>query len=741
MRRTVACLLCLLGCPADPGDTQETDSEGLASAAPARSCEVTLTHTPEGSVDTLQVAGTFSDWEPLDMSDDDGDGTWELWLGELQPGAYGHKFVSDGTWEEDVPADVYTTWDDGYENRLLRVDDCDLPTLAAVSGTASPDGSLTASFQITLASTASPIDPDSLSVTVGEDPVFATLDDSGLLTVSISGLAPGKHSVRVDFTDLDGNHPDHTGFLPLWVEDEPFVWQSGLLYFVFLDRFASAESPDLTAPDEPWTAIDGTEEGTDYLGGDLVGALELVESGYFDDLGVRTLWLSPVADNPEEGFVGADGTTYYSGYHGYWPIKAREVENRLGTTDITGDEALEALIDAAHARGMRVVLDLVLNHVHEDHEYVTEHPDWFTADACVCTTDAGSCNWDTNPIGCWFTDYLPDLDYQDQDIVDQVLEDVHWWTDTYDVDGFRIDAAKHMNHVILRSLSMQITERYQEPGGADFYLVGETFTGAGGQDLIMDYVADYELDGQFDFTLLYPLRSAVGSEYGWYELTDEVAYGDAAYGDAVHGMSPFLGNHDIPRYATEIVDCEDWGALWGVCWDPLMNDASDSISDESWEVINKMAVSFAFVSTQPGVPLLYYGDEIGLAGGADPDNRRPMVFDDLTLAQQTLLERFQELGKARATWPSLWTGERTELWVDDDLYVYGRDPGDGEVMIVAMNIGSETRTESVPITVTSLSTSTTAMTNVLAGGQSFSVDGGRVALELDPYEYVVLAPE
>lgn len=727
-RLALIALLALTACKKD-GDSDPVDTDVTASSAPIRACDVTLRIEAPDGVTQVDVAGQWSDFDPQPMTDDDGDGVFERWLGELRPGTWGYKLLWDGAWET-VPPDVYTTWNDGFENRALVVGDCERPELAVISGSANAEGTVEIELLFTRAADGALLDASSVIATVGDELATVEADpETGRITVRRDGLGPGKYSVRVYAADTEGRAPESgDAFLPLWVEPEPFVWQSGVLYYGFLDRFADGGDHGLGS-------IDGSQYGTDYLGGDLVGAREKLEEGWFDELGVRSIWLSPLNQNPDAAYVGSGGH-YYTGYHGYWPTKAREVEDRLGTTEISGDQALRDFVDSAHAHGIRVVMDVVLNHVHEDHEYITSHPDWFGVEPCPCTTDAGPCNWDTNPLGCWFTTYLPDLDYRNQEIVDQTVDDVLWWIETYDIDGLRVDAAKHMDHVILRTLSMRLRDRYETAGGAPFYLVGETFVGQGGQGLIMDYVAPYELDGQFEFPLLYPIRTSIGQGGGFRGLASEVKASDAAYGEWVHEMSPFMGNHDVGRYATDIAGCSTW-SLFGGCEDVLMAGSPSSMTDAEWNLVNRLSMSYAFVVTQPGVPLLYYGDEVGLAGAGDPDNRRLMPWGTRSLAQETLLARFRELGQLRTQIPALQTGERTELWVDDSLYVYARDNGGGDVAIVAMAMAD--RVQDVPIP-TGLSLEGKTVSNALADTRSYTVSGGNMTVTLNAWEYVVLTP-
>src|SRR5262249_12503546 len=143
-----------------------------------------------------------------------------------------------------------------------------------------------------------------------------------------------------------------------------------------------------------------------YQGGDLAGVLAKIEGGYFTDLGMNALWLTAPVDNADRAGVGEDGRQY-SAYHGYWPTNLNDVEPRFGTFDL-----FARTVRAAHDRGIKVVLDFVSNHVHEDSPVYRDHPDWFWPLAnCIC---GQTCSWDTLPdrLRCWFRPYLPDFNYQ-----------------------------------------------------------------------------------------------------------------------------------------------------------------------------------------------------------------------------------------------------------------------------------------------------------------------------------------
>jgi glycosidase len=707
----------------DDEDTEDTVEREIITV---RDCSVTLKTIPAGSPSTLQASGEFNDWGMTALSGPDADGVWSADLGELDPGEYGFKYVIDGEYEDGPPRNAYTKWSGGVENRNLRVGDCTTPLLQTVAASTG-SGTLSATIQLASAADGTPIDPDAVIVTVGGVAVTPEVDvEAGTITVSLSGLTSGqKHSVKVWASDEAGRPAENEPlFIPLWVEDEPFVWDDGLMYFAFVDRFRNGDWGEAGSVD----SIDGVAECANYNGGDFLGVIHALQEGYFEAMGVNTIWLSPVYDNPEDAWQGVSDGRDYSGYHGYWPIHASEIEDSFGDADSPAADRLRELIGEAHSRGIRVLFDLVLNHVHQEHVWRSEHSDWFDdASACVCGSEG--CGWDEKAVECWFTDYLPDLSYKNHDVLMGVSQATLDLIIDYDIDAIRVDAAKHMDHVIMRTLSMRIRDEIEAGGGAEVYIVGETFTSD--RDLIMDYVSDTELDGQFDFPLYYAIRSAFVDGGSFYDLESAVSAGQSTYGDA--RMSPFLGNHDIERFATAVT-----GAA-GDCWSDWLEDpmAEGGENITQWDVINKASMAFAFTLTQPGVPLIYYGDEIGLHGGGDPDNRRLMNFDPYLSANQAeLLGRVQAIGSARAASAALRRGERVQLWVDDSLLVYARDNGGGDVAIVAINKGGGSRSESIPVS--SLGIDGVTLTDAIDGSPSVTVSGGSLSLSLGSQEYAVL---
>lgn len=703
MRREIAIFL-LFVAACGPPDSDTPDP--TPPTHPVRSCEITVK-----SSEADAVVGEFTDWKEVAL--DEG----ALTLEDLEPGEYAYAFVVDGEVEEGPPRDVYSKWFDGQEYRNLRVGDCNAPQWEVVEASIE-DGTLTAELEFVSAASAEKLDPTSIAVTIGGEPASGVSADPDTGTVAISKKLgePNKYTLTAAATDTRGVAVERDLWLPLW-HDGPtqWTWQDALLYLVFTDRFRDSDG-------------EGATEGSDvetiasYQGGDFDGVRQAIEEGYFESMGVDALWLSPIYDNPDGGFLGQDGEHLFMGYHGYWPIDSLTAEPRFG-----GDAALRELIEAAHDRGIRIVFDIVLNHVHEDHTYCTDDPE-FCSTTCTCGT--AMCGWEEKPVQCQFAPYLPDLDYTDHAIVRRVVADVFALVKKFDVDALRIDAAKHMNHVIMRTLRLRTAE-LEAQGAAPFWLIGETFTFDRGE--IMRYVNDSELHGQFDFPLFGTIRSVFAQGGSFRDLEGSAAASQREYGKNYTWMSPFLGNHDVERFATLWAGNSQGG--FGQTPD-LMAEGDGEVTQ--WDLINRMSMAFAFLLTQPGVPLIYYGDEVGLAGAGDPDNRR-MMPTALNANRQELLGRVQELGTLRREIRALRHGGRKELWLGDDLYVYLRDAGPGEVAIVAMNKGETARTEEVQIpNALGLSGATLTSRN---SDRTLKVIDGVVSLSLDPWEYAIFTPE
>lgn len=457
-------------------------------------------------------------------------------------------------------------------------------------------------------------------------------------------------------------------------ENGAFDWRDSVMAFVFVDRFFDGDAANNCS-------VSGVTPAGQYQGGDWKGVTQKVNEGFFTQLGVNTLWLTVPVKNATVGGLGSDGRTY-SAFHGYWPTDLEQYESCFGTK-----ADLVALVTAAHANGMQVLFDFAMVHVHSQSALYAQHPDWFwsldfNGGQCVC---GGGCDWNAHGQRCWFTNYLPHWNYTVAAARDYTVKQAVRLLQDTGADGFRLDAIKHVDDSWLLQLRTEVEKlaatRSPRPR---MYFVGETYD-FGNRDYLKSFVEpSTKLDGQFDFPLrLQLLQSVVMRTSPMTSLRDLLATNDAFYGPNAL-MSPWIGNHDLGRVIHMAEDTPMWG-------DPYADGKDRAFNNQPTlpgyrRPFERLANAFTFLLTSPGVPLLYYGDEIGLPGAGDPDNRRFMQWTGLSADQQWLRSRVATLGQLRKAHAALRRGKRALVSATNDTLVYSMSDG-AETLYVAINRG------------------------------------------------------
>jgi glycosidase len=464
------------------------------------------------------------------------------------------------------------------------------------------------------------------------------------------------------------------------------AWKDSILYFTFIDRFANGDPSNDGPVGAPAVAA------TDFQGGDWAGVRQKLEEGYFEDLGVNALWLSTPLDNPSKMHGDAQETHWYTAYHAYWPDRLDQTEEHFGTL-----EELKGLVDAAHFRGMNVIIDYPINHVYIDSPVYKEHPEWFwpleqtyngQTKKCLC---GQACSWDDEPERkrCWFTEYLPDYNFTVKAARDATIDNIISWVKKTGVDGLRLDALKHVEDSFILELRQRLKQDIDPQRSQPFLLLGETFSGD--RELLRYYVDPQRmLDGQFDFALRAPIVGAVmmrtlrfqNMEFPMTmrDLDDFLLSNANYYGEGL--MSNFLGNHDVPRAIHFAEDRPRWGSPWELGFDQTWT--SPPALPPGNPAFERLANAFTVLFSLPGIPLIYYGDEIGMAGAGDPDNRRMMDFDtgNYTEGQRLLREHVRKLAHLRQARPALRRGQRVSLSAGDDTLAYQMQHAEGSVYVL-----------------------------------------------------------
>jgi len=627
-------------------------------------------YKPDGNPEIVNLFGQFNGWnrQNLPMEDKDGDGEYEISV-PLDPGRYEYKFFVDGEELVDPANPVIVPNGMGGFNSVIVIEktNADNNYLHMLKYEKQEEKF---SYQFYYESmTGDIITPDDIVALIDNhkiNPESINLDGSKINLIFNSSEMNGDKTIRIAVS----KNGKATNFQTINLEDgipsgeKPFSnWGDAIIYSIMIDRFYDGDSTNNIPVVHPILLLKAN-----YQGGDLQGIINKLEEGYFDSLGINTFWISPVVDNTNNAYEEYPPPhRYFTGYHGYWPISTTRVEEHFGDMQL-----LKKFVDTSHKHGMKVLLDYVSNHVHEEHPFWEENPKWFG----VLELPDGRKNlrlFDEQRLTTWFEPYMPSFDFvSSSEALDKMTDNAVWWLKETGADGFRHDAVKHVPNEFWRTLTRKINERIEDK---DIYQVGETF---GGIDLISSYVNNGQLSSQFNFNLfdvalpvfLYPENS--------FELLDlQMQKTFSVYG-VNHLMANIMDSHDKVRYMAyadgdiELNSNEAKEIGWT---NPPKVDHVSSYK--------KLQLHLAYILSIPGVPVIYYGDEIGMTGAADPDNRRMMQFDsEINNYEQETLNEVSKLIHLRNDHSALRQGDFYTLIADENIYAYIRSDFNERVLVL-----------------------------------------------------------
>ncbi len=634
---------------------------------------IELSYDPKGEAHkSVTVRGEFNGWTAGRPDFQMEDGIWKGTL-MLDPGTYQYLIVVDG--EEGLDPGNALTIDNnmGGRNSLLAVgldiskrlpeiftiendgDDIDIEVKGELNG-------LMAFWQ-----------------NVRLPQAFIAFEEDGEYEIEIPEEAENLHRSFLRIWAWNELGISNDLLIPLEygrvVEDPKLITRHDqhamILYNAFVDRFYDADSSN----NRP-LKIPEVLPPADYHGGDIAGVTAKIRDGYFHDLGVNTIWISPVVKNPEGAFgYWPNPPSKFSGYHGYWPISFTLIDDRYGT-----EKDMHELVKTAHENNMNVLLDFVANHVHQEHPVYRAHPEWATE---LYLPD-GSLNterWDEYRLTTWFDVFLPTLDLAKPEVYEMLSDSAIYWLKKYDLDGFRHDATKHIPEVFWRTLTRKVKEQIVSEKGVPVYQIGETY---GGPELISSYVGSGMLDAQFDFNVYDDAIAVLTRQEETFARLDASLHESLRYYGSHNLMGYISGNQDRGRftsYAGGGLFFDEDAKLAGWTRDVFVGNAYGYLLTE---------MLFAFNMTIPGLPVIYYGDEIGMPGGNDPDSRRMMRFDDLSDNESRVRQTVSQLANLRRASLALMYGDFKTLLLTDQTYAYCRTYFD-EMVIVVMNKGDQAK--------------------------------------------------
>lgn len=744
--------------------------------------KVTFRYTPPiGGVTQIVLAGTFNDWNAgaTPMHDADKDGTWEATV-MLAPGQYQYKFVADGNWITDTNADGFAPDGFGGQNSVLNVDD----RFASIE-VGRGDGKFYLDdirYALDYA-TVNPVSPARLVFTArahlndvekihvvyregdgadksvellpaGEDPAF----EYRRAGVDIANPAG---PVRFAFRYTDGGRTMWVGahgksegpiapearfaYTPqaLPVFEVPAWAQDGVIYQIFCDRFRNgdpANDPDFHEPMyegrtalpasgktnaeyfhlvKDWSDIggltsspyrtDGKPDWYSFYGGDIAGVREKLP--YLQDLGVTILYFNPL--------------TVARSNHKYDPCDYLRLDPHFAD-----DATFKAFVEDAHARGIRIIVDMAFNHTGDCHFAFldswqkgpqSQYYDWYEWKRWPPPGGAmpGNAAFKADDYyACWWGFGIhPELNFDrgrpqgqenslrdaaqaqvNQPLVDYVLDSARYWIGDLGIDGFRLDVPNEVPFWFW-AMFRDAVRKYKP----DAYLVGEIWGNA----------ADWIRPDVFDATMNYkffrdPVQKFLGQGQGNAATFDrELSPGRWQYPQqAVAAQMNLVDSHDTVRWATT-----------------LNGDR------------RRVQLTALFAMTYVGAPHIYYGGEIGLEGGKDPDCRRPFPWDyDKDPARVALRDFFKQAIALRKAHPALRTGSFRTVAAEGMIFGYVRE-SEGDRVLVVLNNAAAPGTTRIPLAKLGV---TGGPLRSLFGGGTHAVRGDALEVSLEPLSGTVL---
>jgi glycosidase len=442
-----------------------------------------------------------------------------------------------------------------------------------------------------------------------------------------------------------------TNFIPDWVQDAIF-------YQIFPDRFALSDTLDKPANLQPWGS---SPTSSHYQGGDLVGIVERLD--YLTDLGISALYLNPV-------FQSATNHRYHT--HDYF-----RVDPLLG-----GDKALRSLVEQAHARGIRIILDGVFNHASRgffqfndilENGKASPWLDWFTIK-----------DWPLSPYNhekpanyesWWNLRQLPKFNTNNPQVREFLLQVAEYWIKEFDIDGWRLDVPGEIS-------TLGFWEEFRHRvklANSEAYLVGEIWEEAG------EWLQGDRFDGVMNYRFAEAIISFVAGDQVSPILVESQAF----------KPYPSISAEEFGNRIRRLHDFYGWEATLGQL---NLVDSHDTPRLGSLVRGDRAAIELALLilMTSPGAPCIYYGDEVGIRGSneldqrfRDAEARWAFPWHDLSSWDRQLLEYFKSAIKVRQRYPVLRRGEFKQLYSRDSCYVFLRlDHTDA--LLVAVNAGSIT---------------------------------------------------
>jgi glycosidase len=442
---------------------------------------------------------------------------------------------------------------------------------------------------------------------------------------------------------------------------------SDVIYLMMPDRFANGDPSN--------DSVEGMLEAADRSnperrqGGDIQGVMDHLD--YIKDLGMSAIWFTPIIENDMDAEYGA--------YHGYAATNLYRVDRRYGS-----NEEYKKLVEEVHKKGMKVIMDMIHNHIGDKHWWMKDLPtnDWVfnyqevgqTNYRGVAASDPYASDYDSTKLTSgWFVPEMPDLNQNNELLADYLIQNTIWWIEYSGIDGIRMDTYVYPDKDYMARWSEEVLSAYP-----DFNIVGEAWVENVPAEAYWQYDKQGVDDGYqsnlpslTDFQFSFAVRDAFNEEFGWTTGISQLYYvlsQDFLYSDPM-GNVIFLDNHDMSRFFEHIG------------------------KDEGY-----FKMAYAFLMTTRGIPQVYYGTELMMAnenlggddeawrqtmpGGWPDDNRSVFTEDGRTDKENEIIDYITKLTQWRKTAVAIHEGKLVHFIPNNNVYVYFRVHEEQNIMVV-----------------------------------------------------------
>jgi len=516
---------------------------------------------------------------------------------------------------------------------------------------------------------------------LGGSSALAIVPDLQAVTISATtDTTLGKKTLPIVVTDQYGNEYSTSVQVEVAARNkknaDDFDWDESVIYFMVTDRFFDGNESN-NAANGPQTY--GKDNAGLYHGGDFAGITQKLD--YLEDLGINTIWITPIVENIPGVQVtgeGADDVPYNAAFHGYWASDFTKLNPALGTR-----EEFQTLIDQAHSRGIRIMVDIVVNHA----GYDTEFGNMIRSGDDVVS---GSDQKDS-------LSNLPDFRTEDPAVSAQLVKWQTQWVKDFGIDYFRVDTVKHVENDTWAELKNALTET--DP---NFKMIGE-YAG-GGYASNGNTLGTGEMDSDLDFDFNDQAANFVKGNIS--SVENFLASRNSALNNT-YMTGQFLGSHDEDGFKQKLLD------------GGMKEDAATAAS----------MVAASLQITAKGQPVIYYGEEIGLTGLNNyPYQTNRYDFDwSMVNNDNKTYQHYKKMLSIRNAYTDVFArGDRKTIVASDEKgYDIVSRSYQGTKLYVGLNIKGAAQTVEVPV-----SESNGTILKDLYSGTSYTVNNGKVEVTI-----------